>query len=845
MSSSQLTQAPQSNSNINNNNNSSLLYENLEKPAIDLDLQTPITPTSLISLSPSTDLGSGTPNSTYTNTSSFVEENTEKENTKDHIQNLVIFEENGKEKEQEEKEKFEFEIIEAKQQTNQPQELTQEEKIEEKYMKNSDVQKSNEYQCNDNKIKTCREEPKVLVEAAETNKENIIKLTKITKSSTDTSSSPSNTNVKSTRNHSLHSSNTSHSYEKALNKQANQDIKIKSDNIDKKLSLYTGLPESDQYLKDIRNSDKNEGFSSESGSSTEVEDFDESAGIIPPEDFVAKPSKSAKSTNRKNFVQNLLVQNGNKIDLDEFPLVGEHLYSNSASASETVTPVTPTLPPSKSRSRNSNNSNTDFNDPNFALEYLKNSRPKNLSLSRPKSISNSFDSKIPKTASSSSFSNNSLQNQFHSESSSLYNYKYKQSQYSYSQSSYSYIPPPAKGNILPLQKAAERESSKKRKLFNASNVSLPSSTSSTHLPVTKSSQVNQAGKISSQTETKTNINLKNINKSSSIKPSTSSTSLHDHPSLYSLENSQKSNSSSIQSLSLKSVFSSIDQAVELSKKQAELQIKNCLDKSKRGSYSLVMSEADVQQTEAVPEQHSDASVENVTQNLDKISLKSNKSVNSITSNKSKSSVVSVNSNKSIKSTKSTSSHSSKASNSSQTSQKSKKKYDQSDINKGVVFLVDYLGSTQITAPNRTITEADRQNQAQLAVSRVKQPHESQPKIEVQLFISTNKFKIVDTLDNCNNVDDSETIFCHPLHQISYIADIGDLLVAIAKRPSQEAIEYDESVTFHDYQEGKVQRLNCHVFQSKKQTSQDISCCIWRGWTKKLRFFFVKKIFEKK
>lgn len=166
-----------------------------------------------------------------------------------------------------------------------------------------------------------------------------------------------------------------------------------------------------------------------------------------------------------------------------------------------------------------------------------------------------------------------------------------------------------------------------------------------------------------------------------------------------------------------------------------------------------------------------------------------------------------------------------------------KRYTSIEMNDGQIFLADYLGSTQIVAPNRIVTEADRQSQAQLAAKRVKAPHgEAQPKIEVQLFISTQKFKVIDVFDDAATVADDDTMMIHPLHSISYIADIGDLLVVIAKRHSTDPFEYDSRTTFHEYQEQKLQKFTCHVFQSVKQDSQMISNAIGQAFNYAYREF---------
>ena len=52
--------------------------------------------------------------------------------------------------------------------------------------------------------------------------------------------------------------------------------------------------------------------------------------------------------------------------------------------------------------------------------------------------------------------------------------------------------------------------------------------------------------------------------------------------------------------------------------------------------------------------------------------------------------------------------------------------------------------------------------------------ESQPSVEVDLFASTSKVKIL-------NAETQDIVMEHPLRTLGYIADIGDILVLIAKR----------------------------------------------------------------
>ena len=64
--------------------------------------------------------------------------------------------------------------------------------------------------------------------------------------------------------------------------------------------------------------------------------------------------------------------------------------------------------------------------------------------------------------------------------------------------------------------------------------------------------------------------------------------------------------------------------------------------------------------------------------------------------------------------------------------------------------------------------------------------ESQPSVEVDLFASTSKVKIL-------NADSQDVIMEHPLRSLSYIADIGDILVLIAKRKVINCVLLSECV----------------------------------------------------
>ncbi|KAM6921872.1 amyloid-beta A4 precursor protein-binding family A member 3 isoform 2-T2 [Xenentodon cancila] len=100
--------------------------------------------------------------------------------------------------------------------------------------------------------------------------------------------------------------------------------------------------------------------------------------------------------------------------------------------------------------------------------------------------------------------------------------------------------------------------------------------------------------------------------------------------------------------------------------------------------------------------------------------------------------------------------------------------DPDDLLDGVIFGAKYLGSTQIKSDRNPSTNA-RMAQAQEAVDRIKAPEgESQPMTEVDLFISTQRIKVL-------TADTQEAMMDHALQMISYIADIGNIVVLMARR----------------------------------------------------------------
>ncbi|XP_038117243.1 amyloid-beta A4 precursor protein-binding family A member 2 isoform X5 [Culex quinquefasciatus] len=105
-----------------------------------------------------------------------------------------------------------------------------------------------------------------------------------------------------------------------------------------------------------------------------------------------------------------------------------------------------------------------------------------------------------------------------------------------------------------------------------------------------------------------------------------------------------------------------------------------------------------------------------------------------------------------------------------------KDQDKTVLIEGVLFRARYLGSTQLVCEGQP-TKSTRMMQAEEAVSRIKAlapEGESQPSTEVDLFISTEKIMVL-------NTDLKEIMMDHALRTISYIADIGDLVVLMARR----------------------------------------------------------------
>ncbi|XP_032089315.1 amyloid-beta A4 precursor protein-binding family A member 2 isoform X2 [Thamnophis elegans] len=131
-----------------------------------------------------------------------------------------------------------------------------------------------------------------------------------------------------------------------------------------------------------------------------------------------------------------------------------------------------------------------------------------------------------------------------------------------------------------------------------------------------------------------------------------------------------------------------------------------------------------------------------------------------------------------------------------------------DLIDGIIFAANYLGSTQLLS-ERNPSKNIRMMQAQEAVSRVKTSEgDAHALTEVDLFISTQRIKVL-------NADTQETMMDHALRTISYIADIGNIVVLMARRRMPRSASQDCIETTPGVQEGKKQyKMICHVFESE-------------------------------
>ncbi|XP_037832807.1 amyloid-beta A4 precursor protein-binding family A member 1-like [Kryptolebias marmoratus] len=132
--------------------------------------------------------------------------------------------------------------------------------------------------------------------------------------------------------------------------------------------------------------------------------------------------------------------------------------------------------------------------------------------------------------------------------------------------------------------------------------------------------------------------------------------------------------------------------------------------------------------------------------------------------------------------------------------------DPEDLIDGILFAASYLGSTQLVS-EKTPSKNVRMMQAQEAVRLIKKGQSAaQPVTEVDLFICTQRIKVL-------KGDSQDTILDHPLRTISYIADVGSTVVLMARKrlsqqDSQENVEASEPS-----QDKRQYKMICHLFES--------------------------------
>ncbi|XP_068393419.1 amyloid-beta A4 precursor protein-binding family A member 3 isoform X2 [Eschrichtius robustus] len=140
--------------------------------------------------------------------------------------------------------------------------------------------------------------------------------------------------------------------------------------------------------------------------------------------------------------------------------------------------------------------------------------------------------------------------------------------------------------------------------------------------------------------------------------------------------------------------------------------------------------------------------------------------------------------------------------------------DHEDLLDGVIFGAKYLGSTQLVS-ERNPPPSTRMAQAQEAMDRVKAPDgETQPMTEVDLFVSTKRVKVL-------TADSQEALMDHALQTISYIADIGSVLVLMARR----RLARRPAPQPHSR---RLYKMICHVFHS--EDAQLIAQAIGQAFT---------------
>ncbi|XP_044257554.1 uncharacterized protein LOC123006814 isoform X9 [Tribolium madens] len=125
---------------------------------------------------------------------------------------------------------------------------------------------------------------------------------------------------------------------------------------------------------------------------------------------------------------------------------------------------------------------------------------------------------------------------------------------------------------------------------------------------------------------------------------------------------------------------------------------------------------------------------------------------------------------------------------------------------GTVFRLHFLGSVEVDEEGgRKRRKRLKKNMVEVAVTKIKAlapDGETQPSTEVDLFISTEKIMVL-------NTDLKEIMMDHALRTISYIADIGDLVVLMARRRFVPH-EMEDAPKIN-----RTPKMICHVFESEE------------------------------
>ncbi|KAI2648235.1 Amyloid-beta A4 precursor protein-binding family A member 2 [Labeo rohita] len=130
-----------------------------------------------------------------------------------------------------------------------------------------------------------------------------------------------------------------------------------------------------------------------------------------------------------------------------------------------------------------------------------------------------------------------------------------------------------------------------------------------------------------------------------------------------------------------------------------------------------------------------------------------------------------------------------------------------DLINGIIFAANYLGSTQLLS-DRNPSKSVRMKQAQEAVDYVRSAEgEAQSLTEIDLFISTKAIKVL-------NADTQETMMDNALRTISYIADIGNVVVLMARRRLSNSSSLDCTDSGLSTENRKQYRMMCYVFESE-------------------------------